>query len=108
MVEEDDPSIAYEKARKKIDKIVEKLEKALPLKEEESSGSAPGEIESNFTEDEFCKIVEKGKEYIRAGEVIQLVLSESLNMRHLQINPATLPLLESTAARYADIFTSLL
>ena len=33
-------------------------------------------LQSNMTKDEFCAMVEKGKQYIREGEVIQIVLSQ--------------------------------
>lgn len=78
LVEEDDPSLAYEKACRKIDRIVEKLKKDPPLKEEAPIKKTSQEIGSNFNEEEFSRIVEKGKEYIRSGEVIQLVLSQRL------------------------------
>jgi anthranilate synthase component 1 len=40
------------------------------------SGDVDTTIRSNFTEEEYCEIVEKAKEYIRAGDVFQVVLSQ--------------------------------
>ncbi|MFH1552141.1 MAG: anthranilate synthase component I [Candidatus Omnitrophota bacterium] len=78
----DDPSRAYEEACKKIDRITEKLKtgEAKPKKQAKIR-RGPSEIKSNFSEKEFCKIVEEAKEYIRAGEVIQIVLSQRLKRR---------------------------
>ncbi|MHB8062819.1 MAG: anthranilate synthase component I family protein [Ruminiclostridium sp.] len=39
------------------------------------SEGGTGEPVFNFTEEEFCKTVEKAKEYIRAGDIFQVVLS---------------------------------
>jgi len=75
------PSAAYKTALIKIDKIVEKLKKPAPPAEEKKLSRGKLPIESNFSKKEFCGIVKKAKEYIRAGEVIQLVLSQRLK-RH--------------------------
>ncbi|KOF56853.1 MULTISPECIES: anthranilate synthase component I [Clostridium] len=37
-------------------------------------------ITSNFTKDGFCKIVSKAKEYIRKGDIFQVVLSQRFTM----------------------------
>ncbi|QCX32823.1 anthranilate synthase component I [Caloramator sp. E03] len=36
------------------------------------------EFESNFTKEEYCRIVEKAKEYIKQGEIFQVVLSQRM------------------------------
>ncbi len=67
---------AYEAAIEKIDQLVEKLQKP-PVHFKKSAGSAKhSEIESNFSKEEFGKIVEEAKEHIRAGDIIQVVLSQ--------------------------------
>lgn len=79
---ENSPGKAYEKALSKIDSIVEKLQ---------SKASVPGKsasslrhnvrkssaFESNFSKKDFLKVVEKTKEYVRAGDVIQTVISQN-------------------------------
>jgi anthranilate synthase component I len=36
----------------------------------------------NFTEEEYCEIVEKAKEYIRRGDIFQVVLSQRFKIKH--------------------------
>ncbi|MBD3425843.1 MAG: anthranilate synthase component I [Candidatus Omnitrophica bacterium] len=76
LVEKDDPGKAYRKACEKIDRIVEKLKKDLPEPEDLPVKDSRHETDSNFTEEQFREAVERTKEYIRSGEVIQLVLSQ--------------------------------
>ena len=38
-------------------------------------------FKSNFTEEEFCAMVEKAKEYIRNGDIFQVVLSQRLTIK---------------------------
>ena len=73
---ENSPEDAYDNACVKIDAIKKKLKTPLdkPKKNECSAGSK--EIESNFSKKDFCEAVEKTKEYIKAGNIIQLVLSQ--------------------------------
>ena len=78
---EGDAEGAYEHACGKIDRIMEKLKTPLKEPEETKEKGKKSEVESNFSEKEFCGIVEKAKEYICAGEVIQLVLSQRLKKR---------------------------
>ncbi|MGE5628046.1 MAG: anthranilate synthase component I [Solirubrobacterales bacterium] len=37
--------------------------------------------QSNFTKDKFCTLVEKAKEYIKAGDIFQVVLSQRLKFK---------------------------
>jgi len=74
---ESDPDSAYHEAVDEIDKMVQLLSKPQEL------SPAPletAEIESipagNFSRGEFESIVEKTKEYIRAGDIIQSVISQ--------------------------------
>ncbi|MBR9647709.1 anthranilate synthase component I [Clostridium tyrobutyricum] len=39
------------------------------------------EIHSNYTKDEFCKNVEKAKEYIKKGDIFQVVISQRLKCK---------------------------
>ncbi len=78
LVEKDEPAEAYEKACRKIDRIVEKLKSTENIVVDTGDIRTATEIESNFTREDFYKIVEDAKEYIRAGDIIQVVLSQRL------------------------------
>jgi anthranilate synthase component 1 len=70
---------AYEAGLARLGKVLDDFGKSLPR-----HGRDPiqefGEPQSNMTEEEFCEIVEKGKEYILAGDVFQVVLSQQFSM----------------------------
>ena len=73
-----DPRAAYERAVAYIDELVARL--AAPLMVPDAL-PATGEglpVTSNLTAKEFGEIVERAKEYIRAGDVIQVVLAQRL------------------------------
>ncbi len=71
---------AYTRAEKEIDSIVSKLK--LPLQLKKMSGrKTHGKIESNMTPAEYCKKVEKTKEYIRAGDIVQGVISQRFSRK---------------------------
>jgi anthranilate synthase component 1 len=79
----EDPRQAYEKALRRIDGAVERLRTPVTAL---SDDIAPrGEITlpytSNFRKEEFCKAVERCKEYILAGDIFQVVLSQRLAAR---------------------------
>jgi anthranilate synthase component 1 len=64
-----------------IEAMIEKLRRPVPV---ESSSVPPGEGEeftSNFSRSEFEAAVERCKEYVRAGDVIQIVLSQRFSGR---------------------------
>ncbi|MDP2682399.1 MAG: anthranilate synthase component I [Deltaproteobacteria bacterium] len=74
----DNPADIYEKAVKKIDALVERLKTSSPeaQRPRESKSQRAKEIISNFTKEEFINGVLKVKEYIQAGDAIQVVLSQ--------------------------------
>ena len=66
--------VAYRAARTRIAGVVADLRRGLPAGT--SGGSLElGEPESPTTRQEFCQVVEKAKEYIRAGDAFQIVPS---------------------------------
>ncbi|MBU0580795.1 MAG: chorismate-binding protein, partial [Candidatus Margulisbacteria bacterium] len=73
-----DPKKAYAQAQKKIEHLINKLKKAQPLHTflETNSQVDASKIRSNMNQDEYKKIVEKAKEYIKAGDIFQVVLSQ--------------------------------
>ena len=79
----------YRKAAARIDNLVEKLHEPLNLKREAaapSEKSNKSELVSNFSKAGFITGVTRIKDYITAGEVIQVVLSQRLS-RKTQASP---------------------
>ncbi len=78
-MEEGTPERAYRDAQNRLDRIerllMEKLEPP-PMKRH----LVEAQPESNMTKDEFCKAVLKAKEYIRAGDIFQIVLSQRFSL----------------------------
>ena len=65
----------YAKAKEKIAKIIGRLQTpATSIPRQKSS--SPALLQSNLSPQEFIKGVQRAKEYIRAGDVIQVVLSQ--------------------------------
>ena len=86
---ENNPEDAYQEAIDKIDKIVDRIRSSLPgagrsLTEEFKNKQI--EVKSNFTQKEFEQAVLKAKEYIKAGDVIQVVLSQRFEI-DLAVSP---------------------
>ena len=71
----------YDKAEKEIDSIVLRLKRPLQLKK--TRAMTHGKVESNMTSVEYCKKVEKTKEYIRAGDIVQGVISQRFSRKTL-------------------------
>ncbi|MEA3328796.1 MAG: anthranilate synthase component I [Candidatus Omnitrophota bacterium] len=72
-------SEVYEESIKKIDSIIDRLKKTEGRKQKtENRPQVSGElkIKSNFTQSEFEQTVLKAKKYIKAGDIIQVVLSQ--------------------------------
>lgn len=75
-----DPDAAYEQARLKIDSVIEQLRKPLEVSYQKRQAAKP-ELTSNFTREGFEDAVRACKEYIAAGDVIQVVLSQRFNTK---------------------------
>ena len=73
----DDIESGYEKAVNELKKLAALLRNG--EKEEDSGGRLLGEVTSLFEKDRFCTMVEKAKEYIREGDIFQIVLSNRLS-----------------------------
>ena len=73
---EGDTDKVYEEAKKKIEKIITKMNKLQPAKALSEPQNPPADVESNISKEDFIKNVEKAKEYIKAGDIIQVVLSQ--------------------------------
>ncbi len=69
----DSLAVKFEQALRRIDDIKQALEK--PLLHPATTGSG-AEVVSNFTRSAFCDAVAQAKEFIQAGDVFQVVLSQ--------------------------------
>jgi anthranilate synthase component 1 len=76
---------AYDAAVKEIAQTRKLLEKPVAAEERkrksEAQDSAPLEIESNFKKPAYLAAVKKAKEYIRAGDVFQVVISQRFSAK---------------------------
>jgi anthranilate synthase component 1 len=90
-----DPNVdlkaAYQKACDRVTNLVSKL--SLPLSPEKTifewtppsnqkTGQTDVEYSSNFTREEFCANVQKAKDYIKAGDIFQVVISQRLSTQY--------------------------
>ncbi len=74
---------AYDDARRRVDALVEQLATRpsdLDLVDIRPEGEVNLEYRSNFTQQQFEKAVEKCVEYIRAGDIFQVVISQRLEV----------------------------
>jgi anthranilate synthase component I len=69
---------AYQEAVRKIDDLAARLQQPLPAAPAAMAASPAGTYTSNFTREKFTASVAKIKQYINAGEVIQVQLSQRL------------------------------
>lgn len=67
---------AYQSILKTIDRIKQPLSNDLFTRKQMLSDVDLGDIRSNMTKEQFCSNVVKAKEYIRAGDIFQVVLSQ--------------------------------
>ena len=77
----------YNEAVNKIDEITRKLKK--PLKFEDGKAdvsSGPPTLESNFEPEDYKEAVKRTKEYIKAGDIIQAVISQRWKTK-LDVDP---------------------
>ncbi|OGU18199.1 MAG: anthranilate synthase component I [Geobacteraceae bacterium GWC2_53_11] len=74
------PEEAYAEATKKIEAIVQRLRTPL-LPESRKPAGSPIELTSNVTREQYEASVEKAKEYVRAGDIIQVVPSQRFSGR---------------------------
>lgn len=79
------PQVAYRKTRHRIDEVIRKLRQPSSLlddaKKQRKEEEVKEKVGSNFTSDIFQAKVKKAKEYIRAGDIFQVVLSQRLKRK---------------------------
>lgn len=73
----DDVEVGYNKAVMELKQLVELLKKG--EKKDESGGRLTGKVTPLFNKEQFCGMVEKAKNYIREGDIFQIVLSNRLS-----------------------------
>jgi anthranilate synthase component 1 len=79
---EGDRDSAYQAAVRKIDELINRLGQPLdPPPPALEAPAEPAQTHSNFTRKKFEANVEKARQYITAGEAIQVVLSQRLSRR---------------------------
>jgi anthranilate synthase component 1 len=66
----------YQRAQSKIENIISLLQKPGAYELSEYYGCGPVDVTSNIEETRFKEMVEKAKQYIKAGDIIQVVLSQ--------------------------------
>ena len=78
----DDPGPAYRQATEEIERTIQRLREGAdqPVGEITLSGLPQAPFESNFLRGDFESAVERCKEYIRAGDIFQVVLSQRLSV----------------------------
>jgi anthranilate synthase component 1 len=83
-----EPDSAYERGCEAIDRVLEKLARPLPAEPplDARVESAPLEFRSSTTREQYAKMVERAREYIRAGDAFQVVPSQRLTAR-LDVDP---------------------
>ena len=79
-VSREKPAVAYEKAIKKLDRLEKRL--AQPLPKFKAAKQPGGKLKVKFrtAKKDFLAGVEKTKEYIRAGDAFQVVLSQRFDV----------------------------
>ena len=81
-----DPAAAYSAACRRVDEIVVELAADLPLADIDTAGDPQIPYTANFTQPDFERAVEKCVDYIRAGDIFQVVLSQRLEL-DIQADP---------------------
>lgn len=82
----EDPVQAYDRGLSRINQLIDQLRQPLPHRIAGRHQVDTQELKPNFTHRAFCDAVEQCKEYIRAGDIFQVVLSQRFE-GHLQADP---------------------
>jgi len=72
---------AYHEAIANIEAIHKNFNLSFRQEKTMRKGRASKNITSNFQKNEFCSIVDKAKEYIKKGDIIQVVLSQRFKIK---------------------------
>ena len=78
-----DPKTAYDKACARVDELVERLSAPgpeLPLSDIDTDGPVHLQPKSNFTRERYQEVVRHCQEYIKAGDIFQVVPSQRFHV----------------------------
>ncbi len=78
-----DPAAAYVAGGERIDALIARLRAPLPARGVSPGQQGEPEFAANFSREDFVSAVERCKEYVRAGDVFQIVLSQRFSSRLL-------------------------
>ena len=73
---------AYRKNKLLIDKTIKKLEKSILKPAQKKNKKSKLKFKSNFKKEQFYKIVNKAKEYIKNGDIFQVVPSQRFETKY--------------------------
>jgi anthranilate synthase component 1 len=79
-----DGETVYQNATQRIDSVIELLRSPVPvsfLGSSVSGSKTDHTFESNMEKKEFCSMVDKAREYIKAGDIIQVVVSQRFHTK---------------------------
>lgn len=71
----------YKNYNAELGALVEKLQKGLSYTQPSTKLTSPLDVKSNTTKDEYCEMVDKAIEYIRAGDIFQVVPSQRFSVQ---------------------------
>jgi len=69
----------YEKAVSELNSLFDLIKNGEPIDELENKLKLKSDFEPLFSKEKYCKIVKKAKEYIKEGDIFQVVLSNPLS-----------------------------
>ena len=72
----EDADTAFAEATARLDKLEAQLNAGLPAEPKRELHDIPSEPAANMTKDAFFNMVKKAKDYIKAGDIFQVVLSQ--------------------------------
>ncbi|MCG9892411.1 MAG: anthranilate synthase component I family protein [Thermosynechococcaceae cyanobacterium MS004] len=84
--DEPDLKVAYDKASAQVDQLVKRLKQPLdpaPLELNPKAAAPPVAFQSNVTQAQYCDSVVKAKDYIKAGDIFQVVVSQRLSVEYV-------------------------
>ena len=87
--EGDEPAARYREALAAIDEVVARLREPLPAEADHQPVRAPMDLQRSTTREDFHASVKRAKEYIEAGDIFQVVLSQQYRLP-LQVDPFTI------------------
>ncbi|OPY58914.1 MAG: Anthranilate synthase component 1 [Pelotomaculum sp. PtaU1.Bin035] len=72
----ENPESSYDNVEYRFQKVIESINRTVALEYGNPGHGAFAPVETNMTRENFIKQVERAKEYIKAGDILQVVLSQ--------------------------------